>query len=209
MVQYESWQRVKSKFTTKDVMKKSVSTEKVAKKVKLAELLLTVELELDGYSVHLFRVAWQQHQLKTAKNHTRPKSVVLIMDYAENYTTSYQDKVQSARWVQNQIITHPIMGFVNSNDQAGLSTHNAAVIFISDDMKHDADGVNTFVKMAYKYSIDKCNIKHFEQFSDCSATQYRCSKSFVDLSLLPSYFDVSVRHHYFEASHNKFSPDGL
>ena len=80
------------------------------------------------------------------------------------------------------------------------------MIFITNDLTHDADGVAHFLSVAYPYLTKKYGIQHVEEFSDCCATQYRCAKSFADVSLSKG---VTVNHNYFETSHGKSSADGL
>ena len=139
----------------------------------------------------------------------RPKSAVIIMDYAENYTASYQDETQGAHWSQNKVTMHPMMTFVNSAEMKGPATNKETIIILSNGMKHDADGVNHFINMAHTHLIEKFHIKHFEHFSDCCAAQYRCSKRFMDLSMMQIDHGMSVSHNYFEPSHGKSSADGL
>ena len=79
-------------------------------------------------------------------------AAVIIMDYAENYACSSQDEIQSAHWVQQAVTIHPMMAFINNSDKAGTITHNESLVFITDDLKHDADGVAHFVSLAYPYS---------------------------------------------------------
>ena len=80
-----------------------------------------------------------------------------------------------------------------------------ALVFISDDLKHDADAVDHFRHITYTHMSSVYGITQVEEFSDCCAQQYRCGKSFVDISMAP----LAVRHHYFEASHGKSSADEL
>ena len=208
-MKYDTWERVKKVYCVKGNDKECVSMERVTKSVIVQEVLDALEVGLNGLSWHIFRATWQQHQLKLAKEHMRPKSAVIIMDYAENYTASYQDETQAAHWSQNQVTIHPMMTFVNSAEMKGPATNKEAIIILSKDMKHDADGVNHFINMAHTHLIEKFHIKHFEHFSDCCAAQYRCSKSFMDLSMMPIDHGVSVSHNYFEPSHGKSSADGL
>lgn len=132
------------------------------------------------------------------------------MDFAENYSCTSQDEVQSVHWSNTQATIHPIMAFINSSDVEGQITHKESHIFISDDNRHDADAVTKFVSTSYEELKTKHNILHVEEFSDCCAAQYRCSKSICDLSHRASDMGLSsVNHHYFESCHGKNSSDGL
>lgn len=64
-----------------------------------------------------------------------------VFDFAENYTAQQQDEVQSAHWAQDQITLHPIVCYYNT----GSISKTPEVVFISDDIKHDAQFVETCV----------------------------------------------------------------
>ena len=93
----------------------------------------------------------------------------------------------------------------------GSFVKKESVIFISNDSRHDDDGVAHFMSMTYKYLKEKNpKLAHFEEFSDGCASQYRCVTSIYkivcahNLSINPNYFES-----YFESSHGKSSSDGL
>ena len=109
-------------------------------------------------------------------------SAVVIMDYAENYVCTSQDEIQKAHWVNQDVTIHPVMAFINASSEAERITNTEALIFISSDLVHDADGVALFVSIAYLYLQRKYGINHVEEFSDCAAVQYRCAKSFANIS---------------------------
>ena len=88
-IKYKEWKRVEKKVQSKK--------ESIVKVMDLVicedtfdELVTKLE-ELTGFSSHLFRARWQQHQLKMSKQNLKPHSAVVIMDYAENYTCTSQD----------------------------------------------------------------------------------------------------------------------
>ena len=137
------------------------------------------------------------------------KSAVIIMDYAKNCSCTSQDEVQSAHWSNTQVTIHHVMAFINATYVMGPFTHKEAVIFISNDMKHNADGVAHFMSLAYPYLNEKHGLLHVEVFSDCCAAQHRSGKSLADLSNHPGNYDTSITHNYFESSHGKSSAGGL
>ena len=89
------------------------------------------------------------------------------MDYAENYTCTSQDEIQSAQWVTQAVTIHPMMAFINTSDISETQTNSEAMVFITSDLKHDADGVEHFKSIAYPYLQHKYGIVHIEEFSDC------------------------------------------
>ena len=207
LVTYNIWEKVDK--VTEKTGKICLVTELVTKKSKLQDVIDGLTNALAKLSAHLFRAAWQQAQLKLCKEHMPPKSATIIIDYAENYSCLAQDEVQSAHWSKTQATIHPVMAFINEENVVGPFTHKTSIICISDDLKHDADGVAHFMSKVYPYLKQKHGISHVEVFSDCCAGQYRCSKSFADLALHPKIYHTTINHNYFESSHGKSSADGL
>ncbi|XP_064619490.1 uncharacterized protein LOC135482935, partial [Lineus longissimus] len=209
-VKYEIWLRVKKTKDVKGVKKEITVTEPVTKEATVGELIDLLEQGMVEISAHLFRAAWQQKYLKKAKTEMKPHSAVVVIDFAENYSCTNQDEVQSGHWGDKpQATIHPVMAFINKGNDHGPFTHKAALIFISDEKKHDADAVATYMSIAYPYLRKEYGVTHVEEFSDCCAAQYRCGKSFADFSFYEHDFAVSVQHNYFESSHGKSSADGL
>jgi hypothetical protein len=65
------------------------------------------------------------------------------MDFAENFTTKYQDECQSAHWCYDQVTIHPIVCYYNG---ASGKTVTQEVVYISNDLTHDANLVDHFFK---------------------------------------------------------------
>ena len=69
--------------------------------------------EVDFLKQHLFRTDWQHAQFITMKN-LDPfpvNSILMMMDFAENYTCTYQDEVQAAHWAHDQVTIHPAVTY--------------------------------------------------------------------------------------------------
>ena len=70
--------------------------------------MLTQELtkEVQFLCEHLYRADWQHTQFTLLKE-LRPfpeETVCMVMDFAENFTCTYQDEVQSAHWHHEQVV---------------------------------------------------------------------------------------------------------
>ena len=207
VVQYCEWKRVQKHVTTKQNEKIINITDKVTTPLK--DLVTKMKTELLTFSAHIFRAEWQQQQLKRMKLRIPAKSAIVIMDFAENYSCTAQDEVQSAHWVNQSVTIHPMMAFINSSSEPGKITNKEAIIFISNDLKHDAESVAHFTSISHPHLKSSYGISHIEEFTDCCAQQYRCGKSFSNLSHVQTDLGLSVKHNYFEASHGKASADGL
>ena len=197
------WERVKKKIPGKPPKLFTV-TELVTRETLLKLLISLLKTSLVNFSGHLFRAKWQQSYLKRRKHQMPLQSAVLLIDYAENYNCISQDEVQSAHWSNTSITIHPVMVFVNDTDLPGVFKKKESNIFISDDVKHDADGVAHFMTITYQYLKQKYpHLKHLEQFSDGAASQYKCAKSLCNIAEQAKTHRLSIRHNYFESSHGK------
>lgn len=116
--------------------------------------------------------------------------------------------MQAYHWAQTQVTVHPAVAFINEADTNGPFTHKETCVVISDDLKHTAATVASFMKPVNDHLRETYGISHQIQFSDCCAAQYRGKESFADLSFSMQDFGMCTERHYFEASHGKSSADG-
>ena len=142
-----------------------------------------------------------------AKQNMPPKSAVMVLDLAENYTCSMQNEAHSHHWSLNQVTIHPVVAFVNASADSGPFTNIDTMFFISDDRKHDSAAVQVFTEMCISELQENFQTEKFIEFTDCCAGQYRGKMAFADLSFLSK--DVQIERHFFESSHGKSSADGM
>ena len=65
----------------------------------IKQLLEELLEEVAFLSEHLLRANWQHEQFEACgKDLSPPKTLVMVMDFAEIYASQYQDEVQSAHW---------------------------------------------------------------------------------------------------------------
>ena len=102
------------------------------------------------------------------------------------------------------------MAIVNDADKKSATpTHTEAIFCITDNPKHDAAAVGTFMNITNTYLKEKYQILSEVLFTDCCAAQYRGKNSFADFFFMKQDTDLDVSRHYFESSHRKSSADGL
>lgn len=95
---YDEWQQVKHEYQGKTISR----TQLITNQCTLEKLVEELVCELTDFSGHLFRALWQQNQFSFIKENMPPKSCVVVIDFAENYTCSLQDEVQSHHWGSNR-----------------------------------------------------------------------------------------------------------
>ena len=147
-------------------------------------MVLEIEIQVEELSSHLFRAKWQQTVFSQLKEEMTPKSAVMVLDFAENYTCSMQNEVQLHHWSLNQVTLHPVVSFVNASEATGPYTNISTMIFITEDRKHDSAAVQVFTEKSVKELQEKFETERFIEFTDCCAGQYRGKTAFVDMSFL-------------------------
>ena len=131
----------------------------------IKQLLEELLEEVAFLSEHLFRANWQHEQFEAlraqhcgrnttgatlrARRPFPPKTLVMVMDFAENYACQYHDEGQSAHWNHNQVTIHPISTYYACSSCDGLV--NESLVFISNDLTHDYHAVKNFMTATMKH----------------------------------------------------------
>lgn len=133
-------------------------------------------------------------------------SVMMVMDFSENYKCSFQNEVQSAFFYQNLVTIHPCMVYYRNtiDNRSFLVKHS--IIGVSNDLKHDSHLVNIFEnKILNRVKEHLPGLNDIVQFTDGCAAQYKGKQSFGYLS----QGSIRTERKIFETSHGKNVCDGL
>lgn len=159
-----------------------------------------------GLSLHLHTAFWQQEVFQTLTKKVPENSIVINMDFSENYSTFYQREISSAHWVRNQTV-HPVVVFYTCQDEECTNTKpvQESLIFLSDDLRHDYHAVHAYVGSTITHMKGTRNIKFqkLHEFSDGCASQYKSRNTFADISFGDTDFSVEREHHYYASCHGK------
>ncbi|KAJ8042545.1 hypothetical protein HOLleu_13627 [Holothuria leucospilota] len=186
-VHWKRWELVKQVVkgeTCKSVKKRAL----LFKSGSMEELLGELMEEADPFPAHLFTKDWQNAQLQVLRSNLPQKSVLGILDFAENYTCKHQDEAQTAYWTHESATVHPIVTYYRCptcND-----VNRESLVIISDDLLHDHHAVHEF------------------QFSDGCGTQYKSKGPISDISYALADFGLSYHHNYSGTRHGKGASDG-
>jgi len=127
---------------------------------------------------------------------------LLQMDFAENYTVSFQDEIQSAHWQQRQVSLYTVMVW-----------HRETVIskvIVSDCRDHDKKAVAAFTSNIFDMirsvlpAATAVNI-----WTDGPSSQFKNKYIFSFISKLQDRYTISVSWHFFATSHGKGPNDAL
>ncbi len=179
---------------------------KVQKSGTLGDVLNFLKTAATKFVYHCF-VKKQQSgyfQAKKMLAKTDQETVVLQVDFAENYTAAYQDEIQSAHWHQKQVTVFPSVLWSDGDPES--------YAIVSDSLEHDKRSVATFLsKIVEDIKMKHPAMKEIHIFSDGAASQFKnkfiwCFMSTTFRELFPA---LRVQWHFFATSHGKGAVDGV
>ena len=145
-------------------------------------LLKHIREDCHKIAIHLYDAEWQLGQMRMAKNNLQPHQVLMIMDFAENFRTMFQNEVASAHWCYQQVTIHPSVCFYRCVFPNCDRLITESVVTISDDMQHDSDAVTVFTASTLDHLSTKTTLNEIVEFTDGAASQYKSRKPFIHLA---------------------------
>ncbi|XP_072030072.1 uncharacterized protein [Amphiura filiformis] len=175
----------------------------------LQQCINELKVESESITAHLFNATWQNRQFSQLTKNLPAGWMVLVLDFAENYTCKYQDEIQSAHWYHSNATVHPIVAY-HSCPHCG-KTMMTSLVMISPDKTHDFNAVNSFMDLAINHLKSHLGADHVTdvvRFSDGCGAQYKSKGPFYDLSCAQENYNTNVRHEFFGSRHGKGPSDG-
>ena len=156
--------------------------------------------KLKRHSLHLFSFKNQAAAYDMQKDTLVPGQVMMVVDFAENFSHHLQRRPQSAYFGERQTTLFPVVAFFNCLHCSQLVRQE--VFTISDDKKHDHFAVWTFVEEALKIIQESTDINELIVFSD-NASHFKSRHHFLQLTMA----SVPVTWHYQGECHGKGESD--
>jgi len=157
---------------------------------------------------HDFIAKQQSRFLQESKEKLLPGEVIILGDFAENYSFIVQDAAQSFHWNNLQATIHPFVCYYVEETSGELQHINFVVIAESN--IHDTTAVHLFQKILLQFLASRIGQpKYIKYFSDGCAAQYKNRKMFVNLCHHELDFGVAAEWHFFATSHGKSPCDGI
>lgn len=181
-------------------------TDKVRYRGTRAQLLALFIHQLSGMSKHQFHFRWQAMQFDECKKQLQDGDVLMVMDFAQNYTHHRQDEIQGAFWSRNQSTLHPIVTYYPCPEEGCDHLERDEIMIVSDDRNHDYIAVKAFVERALAHLRGKgVLIKRLIVWSDNCAQQYKSCNVFYHIS---QETEILYQRNYFCSKHGKAEADG-
>lgn len=170
------------------------------------EFLHSLVEKLVHLKSHHFISKAQAQYFKETKENLTETCCLVIGDFAENYTFTVQDEIQSFHWTNTQATLHPFVIYFKKQGKVCCKS----ICVISDHLDHNTTTVYTFQHHLIS-EIKKIN-PNFEMviyFSDGASSQYKNKKNFINVCLHKNDFGLKAEWNFFASSHGKNSCDGI
>ena len=129
-------------------------------------------------------------------------SCILQMDFAENYTATFQDEIQSVHWKQKQITKYTIMIWHRSEINSK--------IFVSNCRDHEKHSVAAYTAKILEFiELSLPTVDTVQIWTDGPSSQYKSKFVFILSTKLKEVSDLQLQWNYFATSHGKGPNDAL
>ena len=115
--------------------------------------------------------------MKLLKNSLEDNELIVQMEFAKNYSCQSLDEIQSAYWNQTTITLHPTVIYYKQ----GQELKHKSLIFVSDEQRHNALLVFTFMKELIPHIREVFGniIGRIHYWTDSPTSQYRTKRYLI------------------------------
>ena len=169
------------------------------------EVSRELRVGLKTFAAHSFYARWQQNKYNLNAVTFEDDAAVGVLDFSKNVCCTQQDEAQSAYYSHTQVTLHPVVCLYK---QDGVVVRDS-VIFVSDDLKHDAGAVFTFVNQLVEHlRMQNPDISKLYLWSDGCSAQYKSKQPFSNLASKYGHSDMKFHWNFFGSRHEKNASDG-
>ena len=138
--------------------------------------------KVNKLTAHHFISKHQSAYLSKLEEELTPDEVIIILDFAENYSFIVQDAAQGYHWDKTQATLRPFVAYMKQDGE----TKTVSMCVISDHLRHDTITVHCFLEIMLSHvKLLSDQVKKVYYLSDGAASQY---KTFIKMTvgLMPS-----------------------
>lgn len=178
-------------------------TEKFTYHKKVCDVLIEFESSFKYFKLHKFIQQTQKNFLNDSRENLKEYEAVLIVDYAEKYSTYFQRSVQSAYFGSRSISILTARAYVGQ-----LAEYSFAIA--SDNLKQGKLEVFASLKhIITQLKTRHQNLTHIKLFSDGCGGQFKNKYQFKNLLHTTEDFGVEIELVFFPTGHGKSPCDGI
>lgn len=159
--------------------------------------------KLPAFLVHVFVKRQQSRYFEQLKLSVDECTILVQLDYSENFSMIEQDEIQSAHFSKKQLSLFTAHAWCRNSSSRSF-------VFVSSHVEHNKYSIHAALEhllCALQRSEDK--MQEIVFFSDGAASQFKQRFLFKNLSHLSRMYNVLMSWHFFATSHGKGVVDGL
>lgn len=146
--------------------------------------------------------AFFQHK----RDNLKKGEVLVLGDFAENYSFVIQDAIYGLHWNNRQATIHPFVCY-HLDQEGKLQVSN--FVIISDCMDHDNKTFFAFQQKLVQFLKEKVDgLCHIIYLTDGAPSQYKNRFGVINIRSHKKDFGVTAEHHFFCTAHGKSPCDG-
>jgi hypothetical protein len=171
--------------------------------MKISDVLVEFQSAFKYYKLHKFVQHTQKNYLNESIENLKEDEAVLIVDYAEKYSSDFQRSVQSAYFGSRSISIFTARAYVGPSGEYSFS-------LVSDNTKQSKHEVFACLKyiIATLKERHPC-LKNLKIFSDGCGGQFKNKFQFKNLLFALEDFGVNIELAFFPTGHGKSACDGI
>jgi len=165
--------------------------------------------QLEQLATHHFTFKQQANYFIDLQNQLKIGEVLIVGDFAENYSFVVQDSIQALYFRQKQATIHPFSVYYRNPDTKKIMQLSYASI--SDYMTHSTLAFYAFQKKLLESirQVIPFQIEKAYYFSDGCGGQYKNRCSAANVFFHEKDFSIKVEWHFFATSHGRSACDGI
>ena len=161
---------------------------------------------MQKFCAHHFTARSQSETFKKIQSSLIANQCLFVLDFSENYAFVEQDAFQGQHWNNNQCTLHPTVIYYVEDGE----TKCASFCFVSDDLRHDAAAVNSYLQELFnEIKVLIPNLEKVIAWSDGGPNHYKNRFNFANISTFLSDFGFVIEWHFFATCHGENAGDGI
>lgn len=167
------------------------------------DVLLEFASSFEKFKIHKYLVFTQHGVINEMKKTNSDTSVILHMDFSENFSVAAQDEIQSAFFKRKQISIFTAVGYVGTQDKISFA-------IINDDTKHQKEQVFYYIKLIIGILCSTYqDLEYINFITDGCAAQFKNKYILSNLIYMESDYGLKSTWHFMPTSHGKSAADGI
>ncbi|CAH1712061.1 unnamed protein product [Chironomus riparius] len=167
------------------------------------DILIDFAASFEKYKIHRYLIITQHHVIDQLKRSNSESSVILHMDYSENFSVTSQDEIQSAFFKRKQISIFTGVALVGTTDTISFA-------IVNDDIKHQKEQVYHYIKLIVRHLRSMYpNLDSINFITDGCAAQFKNKYILSSLVHMEAELGLKPKWHFMPTSHGKSAADGI